>query len=114
MEKNAEDFLFDLLSTPSPTGFEAPGQRKWAAYARRFADSVESDAYGNVWATVKGANPEAPTLMLEAHADEIGLHGEVRHRRRASCTSTASAARTRRSRAASACASWVMRGRSWG
>ncbi|MCB1062597.1 MAG: M42 family metallopeptidase [Verrucomicrobiae bacterium] len=72
MDQNAENFLFDLLSTPSPTGFETPGQRKWAAYMREFADSVESDAYGNVWATVKGSDPDAPTLMLEAHADEIG------------------------------------------
>ena len=77
MEKDAESFLFDLLSTPSPTGFEAPGQRKWAAYTRGFADEVESDAYGNVWATVRGTNAKAPTLMLEAHADEIGYI--VRH-----------------------------------
>ncbi|MCB1076464.1 MAG: M20/M25/M40 family metallo-hydrolase [Verrucomicrobiae bacterium] len=77
MDKDAEDFLFDLLRTPSPTGFEAPGQRKWAAYTRRFADTVESDAYGNVWATVNGADPDAPTLMIEAHADEIGYI--VRH-----------------------------------
>ncbi len=77
MNDDAETFLFDLLKTPSPTGFEAPGQRKWAAYARGFADSVESDAYGSAWATVKGRDPEAPTLMLEAHADEIGYM--VRH-----------------------------------
>lgn len=77
MENDSETFLFDLLSTPSPTGFEAPGQRKWAAYTRAFADSVESDAYGNVWATVRGADPKAPVLMLEAHADEIGYI--VRH-----------------------------------
>ncbi len=72
MNQDAENFLFDLLRTPSPTGFEVPGQRKWAAHARTFADSVESDAYGNVWATVRGHDPDAPTLMLEAHADEIG------------------------------------------
>ncbi|HLT47162.1 MAG TPA: M42 family metallopeptidase [Rubricoccaceae bacterium] len=66
-------FLFDLLKTPSPTGFEAEGQRVWGAYVRPLADRVEADAYGNAWATLDGADPEAPRLMLEAHADEIGF-----------------------------------------
>jgi endoglucanase len=65
------DFLFDLLSTPSPTGFETPGQKKWAGYVQSFADRVESDPYGNVWATLDG--PEGGGVMLEAHADEIGF-----------------------------------------
>jgi putative aminopeptidase FrvX len=73
MKKHAETFLFDYLTTPSPTGFEAPGQRKWAAYLRPLADSVESDTYGNAWATLKGAADAGPTVMLEAHADEIGF-----------------------------------------
>lgn len=77
MKPDSEAFLFDLLSTPSPTGFEAPGQRKWATHVRQFADEVDSDAYGSAWATIRGGNPEAPTLMLEAHADEIGYM--VRH-----------------------------------
>ena len=65
-------FLFDLLRTPSPTGWEAPGQRVWATRATALADRVESDAYGNAWATRDGADG-APTLLLEAHADEIGF-----------------------------------------
>lgn len=66
-------FLFDLLRTPSPTGFETAGQRVWAARARALADRVDSDAYGNVWATRDGADADAPRLLLEAHADEIGF-----------------------------------------
>lgn len=65
-------FLFDLLSTPSPTGFETPGQKKWAGYVQSFADRVESDPYGNVWATLDGPDG-GPRVMLEAHADEIGF-----------------------------------------
>ena len=65
------DFLLHLLRTPSPTGFEAPGQRVWAAHVRGFADRLEQDAYGNAWATRDGAG--GPRLMLEAHADEIGF-----------------------------------------
>lgn len=67
------DFLFDLLNTPSPTGFESPGQKKWADYVGRWADSVESDAYGTAWATLESRSENAPTVMLEAHADEIGF-----------------------------------------
>ncbi len=66
-------FLFDLLRTPSPTGWEAPGQRLWATRASGAADRVDSDAYGSAWATREGTSPEAPTLLLEAHADEIGF-----------------------------------------
>lgn len=75
MNESEKEFLFDLLRTPSPTGFEAPGQRKWVDYVRQYADTVESDAYGSAWATRRsaGGDEEAPTVFLEAHADEIGF-----------------------------------------
>lgn len=73
MEKSAKEFLFDLLSTASPTGFEIAGQRKWAAYARQFADEVDNDAYGSAWATLAGNGKSDIKLMIEAHADEIGF-----------------------------------------
>lgn len=73
MEDHA--FLFDLLNTPSPTGFEIAGQRKWAAYLRPLADRVENDAYGTAWATLdaRAAKGAPKRIMLEAHADEIGF-----------------------------------------
>jgi len=71
MKKADKTFLFDLLETPSPTGFEAPGQRKWVKHVKRFSDSVDSDAYGTAWATLKGSGG-GRSVMLEAHADEIG------------------------------------------
>ena len=77
MDKDAKAFLFDLLSTPSPTGFELAGQRKWAAYTRNFADRVESDAYGTAWATLDGRSKKPRRIMLEAHADEIGFTKSV-------------------------------------
>lgn len=73
MDDFAKAFLFDLLNTPSPTGFELPGQRKWATYVRQFADRVENDAYGTAWATIDGRAEEPRRIMLEAHADEIGF-----------------------------------------
>jgi endoglucanase len=73
MDQAARDFLFDLLQTPSPTGFELPGQRKWTGYVRQFAHRVESDAYGSAWATVEGSKGSGRKIMFEAHADEIGF-----------------------------------------
>lgn len=73
MTKTSQRFLLDLLSTPSPTGWEAQGQRLWTEYLRKSAHRVESDAYGNAWATLDGSEPAAPCLMLEAHADEVGF-----------------------------------------
>ncbi len=77
MTDASKDFLFDLLNTPSPTGFEAPGQRVWANFVRPHADRVDNDAYGTAWATIDGADDDAPRLMLDAHVDEIGFM--VRH-----------------------------------
>ncbi len=72
MNSEALQFLFHLLNTPSPTGFEAEGQKVWLNYLSRFSDAVDNDAYGNAWATLKGEE-ESLTVMLEAHADEIGF-----------------------------------------
>ena len=36
-------------------------------------DSVEVDAMGNVIAYINADKPDAPTVMLEAHMDEIGF-----------------------------------------
>lgn len=71
MREESLSFLQTLLTAPSPTGFEIAGQRVWRDYVANFADKVESDAYGNVYATL---NPEgSPTVMLTGHADEIGF-----------------------------------------
>ncbi|MBC8166528.1 MAG: M42 family metallopeptidase [Bryobacteraceae bacterium] len=72
MDDPTKTFLFDLLNTPSPTGFEIAGQRKWAARVRQFSDRVENDAYGTAWATIDGTAARPRRIMLEAHADEIG------------------------------------------
>lgn len=65
------DFLKQLLETPSPSGFETRGQSLWAAYAGRFADEVESDAYGNVFAELNREG--SPRIAIAGHSDELGL-----------------------------------------
>ena len=72
MNSDAKQFLFRLLNTPSPTGFEVEGQKVWMNYISQFADTVENDAYGNAWATREGRGSSA-RIMIEAHADEIGF-----------------------------------------
>jgi putative aminopeptidase FrvX len=73
LDTDTKAFLLDYLNTPSPTGFEWRGQKKWADYARRFSDRVENDAYGTAWATLEGSAKHPKRVMLEAHADEIGF-----------------------------------------
>jgi endoglucanase len=73
MDAKTRDFLTELLNTPSPTGWEAAGQKVWAARLRKFADRVENDAYGTAWATLEGSGKKPRRVMLEAHADEIGF-----------------------------------------
>lgn len=71
MRKASLDFLKELVSTHAPSGAEAPLQRVWLDYVSQYADKTESDAYGNVVATL---NPGAsPRIMLAAHADEIAM-----------------------------------------
>jgi len=73
MDAKAKAFLFNLLNTPSPTGWETGGQKVWADYLRGFADRVENDAYGTAWATIEARGKKPKRVMLESHADEIGF-----------------------------------------
>ncbi len=71
MREESLEFLKKLLTTPSPSGYESRGQRIWCEYARKYADEVHTDAYGNAVAVL---NPGGdPKIMLDGHADEIGL-----------------------------------------
>ncbi|WP_069131049.1 M20/M25/M40 family metallo-hydrolase [Rhodohalobacter halophilus] len=72
LDKESQLFLEELLITPSPTGYEAAGQKVWKEYVKKYSDKVESDAYGSVVAKVE-TNMDVATVMIEAHADEIGM-----------------------------------------
>ncbi|HSJ04188.1 MAG TPA: M20/M25/M40 family metallo-hydrolase [Verrucomicrobium sp.] len=73
LDASSKEFLLEYLLTPSPTGFEWRGQKKWAKYVGDFSDKVESDAYGTAWATLEGSAKKPRRVMLESHADEIGF-----------------------------------------
>ena len=75
MIKESKDFLFSLLSTPSPTGYEQPIQAVVREYVKDFADEVRTDLHGNV---IVGVNVAAKRrVMLAGHCDQIGFM--VRH-----------------------------------
>ncbi|MFC6824747.1 M20/M25/M40 family metallo-hydrolase [Halopelagius fulvigenes] len=71
MDDERRAFLDDLLTTPSPSGFETRGQRVWVDYVEQFADEVRVDAYGNAVAVHEGSG-EGPEIAFTGHADEIG------------------------------------------
>ncbi|WP_311171912.1 M20/M25/M40 family metallo-hydrolase [Halobellus ordinarius] len=70
MDDDRRTFLTDLLTTPSPSGFEAVGQRVWIDYVQEFADDVWTDDYGNAVAVHEG-DADA-SIAFGGHADEIG------------------------------------------
>lgn len=72
LDKESQSFLEELLITPSPTGYEAGGQKVWKEYIQQYSDRVESDTYGSSIAKLE-TNADVVTIMLEAHADEIGM-----------------------------------------
>lgn len=71
-DKKSSQFLEELLITPSPTGYESKGQKVWMDYLSQFSDKVESDPYGSGIAKIDTSS-DVMTVMLEAHADEIGM-----------------------------------------
>jgi len=71
-DSKSSGFLENLLITPSPTGYESEGQKVWMDYIGQFTDKVESDAYGSAIAKIN-TSADVMTVMLEAHADEIGM-----------------------------------------
>lgn len=72
MDTDQRTFLDDLLSTASPSGFEAPSQRVWVDYIDSFADETRVGDYGNAVAVHEG-DGDGPEIALAGHGDEIGL-----------------------------------------
>ena len=65
--------LAELTRLDAPVGFEEPVLRFAAEKLAPLCEHVECDVRGNLYATLSGRNPEAPLVMITAHADEIGF-----------------------------------------
>jgi endoglucanase len=63
--------LHELLTTPAPSGYEAPAAAAWRAAAEPFAE-VWVDAMGSSYAKVAGTGG-GPSLAIFGHIDEIGI-----------------------------------------
>lgn len=70
MDDESKRFLFELINSASPSGFEEPAARIWRAHAETFADEVTVDTNGNSVARLRG---DGPKVVVEGHIDEIGL-----------------------------------------
>lgn len=70
MRDTSKTFLFELLDTASPSGFEVEAGRVWRAEAEKFADEVKVDSSGSCYARLRG---DGPKVMIEGHIDEIGV-----------------------------------------
>jgi endoglucanase len=63
--------LRDLTALHAPPGFEQPVVRYLRAAFAPYADEVQVDSFGNLYAIRHGAGG-GPRLMISAHSDEIG------------------------------------------
>ena len=71
MQKDSKEFLYKLLKTPSPTGYEQKIQRVVRSRMESVSDKIELDYHGNLTCIL---NPEAKLkVMLAGHCDQIGL-----------------------------------------
>ena len=71
MATASREFLQNLLHTPTPSGYEQPGQAIVEKYLKPYADEIRRDVHGNLHAV---ANPGAKCrVMLSGHCDELGL-----------------------------------------
>jgi|YNPBryBLVA2012_1023415.scaffolds.fasta_scaffold08369_4 putative aminopeptidase FrvX len=71
MRAESLEFLREIVDTPSPSGYEERAAEVYRRYTKPFADLVQTDVHGNVWAAL---NPDAEMrVMLAGHMDEIGF-----------------------------------------
>ncbi len=71
MRDESKLFLERLIKTPSPSGDEIEIQKLWMNYVQDFAHKIETDAIGNVMASI---NPDKSfKIMLAGHCDEIAF-----------------------------------------
>ena len=65
----SEAFLHRYINNPSPTGFEAEGQKLWINYIKPYIDEWHLDNYGTAYGVI---NPgQDYKVVIEGHADEI-------------------------------------------
>ena len=67
------ELLKELLNLKCPAGFEKRGNAPLKKIAEKFCHNVWEDSFGNVYARVNPEIKGAPTVLVCAHFDSIGL-----------------------------------------
>ena len=67
-----EDILRELCMCGGVSGAEDSASQKFVSLAKPYCGEINKDSMGNVWLCKKGS-AKRKTLMIEAHADKIGL-----------------------------------------
>ncbi len=70
---NITDTIKKLSSLHAVSGYEFRISQDIADMFCPYCDSVRTDALGSVVGTKKSKNPNAKSIMIEAHMDEIGM-----------------------------------------
>ena len=71
MNTDSKKFLYRLLETASPSGFEGKIQKLVKSYMQPYAQEMRVDLHGNL---IVGINTKAPKrVMLAGHCDQIGF-----------------------------------------
>lgn len=67
------EMLSALCRLPGPSGFEHPVALQAAEMLRPYVDEINIDRMGNVIGVRRCGLPNAKSILLDAHLDEIGL-----------------------------------------
>lgn len=68
-----KDMLIELCRADGVTGFEGHAAEKAAELLKPYCDRVEFDHCGSVLGFLGCGKPDAPTVLLDAHLDQIGF-----------------------------------------
>src|SRR5262245_21324102 len=71
--ENLRERIAAYTALDAPTGFEEPVLRQARTDLAKCCERVEVDVRGNVYGYQPGRDPQAPRIMVTAHADEIGF-----------------------------------------
>lgn len=68
-----KELICELAEASGPSGYEDDIRRRAERLLQELCDEVKTDVMGNLIALRRSAEPNARTVMLEAHMDEVGL-----------------------------------------
>ena len=71
------ELLKEMCLIPAVSGYEARLANFLVQAFAPYADEVSIDRVGNVIARITGTDPAAPTVMVFAHRDQLGLVGKI-------------------------------------